>query len=90
MVVSGEARPWPIALVHPASSQVTGRQIERAIESANERLPSYAQVRRWALLPEPLSFANGLLTANGRPRREAVATRHASLIDALYRTALAS
>jgi long-subunit acyl-CoA synthetase (AMP-forming) len=89
-VVSGEARPWPVALIHPASPQVADRQIERAIESANERLPAYAQVRRWALLPEPLSFANGLLTANGRPRRDAVAARHASLIDALYRTALAS
>jgi long-chain acyl-CoA synthetase len=89
-VVSGEARPWPIALIHPASPQVTARQVERAIESANERLPIYAQVRRWALLPEPLSFANGLLTANGRPRRDTVALRHASLIDALYCTALAS
>lgn len=89
-VVSGEARPWPIALIHPASPQVTDRHIERAVGSANERLPAYAQVRRWALLPEPLSFANGLLTANGRPRRDAVATCHASLIDALYRTALAS
>jgi long-chain acyl-CoA synthetase len=89
-VVSGEARPWPVALIHPASPQVTDRQIEHAIESANERLPAYAQVRRWALLPEPLCFAGGLLTANGRPRRDAVAARHASLIDALYRTARAS
>jgi long-chain acyl-CoA synthetase len=89
-VVCGEARPWPIALVHPAAAQVTDRQIDRAIASANERLPAYAQVRRWALLPEPLTFANGLLTANGRPRRDALAARHASLIDALYRTALAS
>jgi long-chain acyl-CoA synthetase len=89
-VVSGEARPWPVALIHPASPQVADRQIERAIEAANERLPAYAQVRRWAPLPQPLSFANGLLTANGRPRRDAVAARHAPLIDALYRTALAS
>lgn len=89
-VVCGEARPWPIALVHPAAAQVTDRQIERAIAKANERLPAYAQVRGWALLPEPLSFANGLLTANGRPRRDALRARHASLIDALYPTALAS
>lgn len=89
-VVCGEARPWPIALVHPAAPQVTDRQIDRAIADANARLPAYAQVQRWALLPEPLSFANGLLTANGRPRRDAITARHASLIDALYRTALAS
>jgi long-subunit acyl-CoA synthetase (AMP-forming) len=89
-VVCGEARPWPIALVHPAAGSVTDMQIERAVANANERLPAYAQVRRWALLPEPLTFANGLLTANGRPRRDAITARHASLIDALYRTALAS
>jgi len=89
-VVCGEARPWPIALVHPASAAVTDRQIDRTIANANQRLPAYAQVRHWSLLPEPLSFANGLLTANGRPRRDALAARHASLIDALYRTALAS
>jgi long-subunit acyl-CoA synthetase (AMP-forming) len=90
VVVCGEARPWPIALIHPAAARVTDMQIERAVANANERLPAYAQVRRWALLPEPLTFANGLLTANGRPRRDAITARHASLIDALYRTALAS
>jgi long-subunit acyl-CoA synthetase (AMP-forming) len=89
-VVCGESRPWPVALVRPAAAQVTNAQIDRAIDEANERLPAYAQVRRWALLPETLSFANGLLTANGRPRRAAIAARHAPLIDALYRTALAS
>jgi long-chain acyl-CoA synthetase len=89
-VVCGEARPWPMALVHPAAPQVTDMQIDRAVATANERLPAYAQVRRWALLPEPLTFANGLLTANSRPRRDALTARHASLIDALYRTALAS
>jgi hypothetical protein len=31
-----------------------------------------------------------LLTANGRPRRDVLAARQASLIEALYRTALAS
>jgi long-subunit acyl-CoA synthetase (AMP-forming) len=89
-IVCGEARPWPIALIHPASAQATQRQIDRAVAAANERLPAYAQVRRWALLPEPLTFANGLLTANGRPRRDALAARHASLIAALYSTAFAS
>jgi long-subunit acyl-CoA synthetase (AMP-forming) len=89
-IVCGEAQPWPIALIHPASAQATDRQIDRAVAAANERLPVYAQLRGWAPLPEPLTFSNGLLTANGRPRRDAVASRHASLIDALYRTALAS
>lgn len=89
-VVLGEARPRPIALIHPATSAVTAQHIEQAISASRERLPNYAQVHRWARLPRPLSFADGLLTANGRPRRDIVAARYASLIDALHETAPAS
>lgn len=89
-IVLGEARPHAIALISPAGPTVTTDQIERAIASANARLPAYAQVRRWARLPRQLSFADGLLTANGRPRRDAIAQRYAGLIEALYETALAS
>lgn len=89
-VVLGEGRAWPVALIYPAATQVTQQHIERVISSTMQRLPSYAQVRRWARLPRPLSFADGLLTANGRPRRDLVAARYASLIDELYQAALAS
>lgn len=88
-VVIGEARPWLAALVVPAA-RATAQQIERAVAAANARLPSYAQVRAWIDLPEPLSFSNGLLTANGRPRRDVIAARYAATIDALYETAKAS
>ena len=40
-------------------------------------------------LPQALSFEDGLLTANGRPRRDVVAQRYAALIDSLYDAALA-
>jgi hypothetical protein len=69
---------------------VSSQQIERAITSANLGLPDYARVRSWTTLPQPLSFGDGLLTANGRPRRDAIAARYSSLINALYETALAS
>ena len=45
---------------------------------------------RWARLREPLSFADGSLTANGRVRREVVVQRHASLLDSIYGQAIAS
>lgn len=89
-IVTGEAHPYAIALISPAAPTITTDQIQRAIASANAHLPSYAQVRRWARLPRQLSFADGLLTANGRPRRDAIAQRYAELIEALYETALAS
>jgi long-chain acyl-CoA synthetase len=83
-IVLGEGRAWPIALIQPSSAEVTQQDIERAVSASRERLPNYAQVRRWARLPRPLSFADGLLTANGRPRRELIAARYASLVDELY------
>jgi long-subunit acyl-CoA synthetase (AMP-forming) len=89
-VIIGEARPHPIALITPASASVNAQQVERAIAQANSRLPDYAQVRRHTILPRPLSFDDGLLTANGRPRRDQIALRYATLIDALYDTAMAS
>lgn len=89
-IVSGEGRPWPCALIYTASPAVTAKELGRAVASANERLPDYAQVRKWALLPRALSFADGSLTANGRPRRDVIATRHAAVIDELYALDLAS
>jgi len=90
-IVFGEARPYAVALIHPADSSITASQIERAIAAANAQLPAYAQVRRWALLPRALEFEEGgLLTANGRPRRDTIAARYSDLIDSMYEEALAS
>ncbi len=89
-IVLGEARPYAIALISPAEPTITVDQIERAIASANAHLPVYAQIRRWVRLPCRLSFDDGLLTANGRPRRDAIAEQYAELIEAVYETAMAS
>jgi hypothetical protein len=35
-------------------------------------LPDYARVHHWSRLDQPFTAANGLLTANGRPRRDAI------------------
>lgn len=89
-LVCGEARPWPVALIYPSKENVRDVDIDDAVRSANVRLPEHARVRGWWRLPQPLSFKDGLLTANGRPRRDAIVARYASSIDSLYSTALAS
>lgn len=89
-LVFGEAQPYVVALIHPTSASIEPSQIERAIAAANAQLPAYAQIRRWAPLPEALRFADGLTTANGRPRRDVIAARYSALIDAMYSEALAS
>ncbi|MDY6949210.1 MAG: AMP-binding protein [Pseudomonadota bacterium] len=82
-MVSGEARPHPVALL-VASASSSDDALERAVARANSRLPDYARVRRWALFPEAPTLANGLLTANGRLRRTDILTEHQQLIDSLY------
>lgn len=82
-VVSGEAKPYAVALV-AANARTSEDSIEQAIARANSRLPDYARVRRWAPFPDAPTLANGLLTANGRFRRADILTRYHYLIDSLY------
>jgi len=82
-MVSGEARPHPVALV-VAGAETSDDSIEQAIARANSRLPDYARVRRWAAFPEAPTLSNGLLTANGRLRRTEIAAKHRQLIESLY------
>ena len=90
VMVHGETRPHAVAIVSASRDAADAAAIDRAIGAANERLPEYAQVRRWVRAPEPFSFENGLLTSNGRLRRSAIVERHGALLDALYREAIAS
>lgn len=62
------------ALLVPAAVDV-----DAAVARANARLPDYARVGAW-LPVAPFTPSNGLLTENGRPKREALLRHHASLI----------
>jgi long-subunit acyl-CoA synthetase (AMP-forming) len=81
-VADGESRPAVAALLSPALDDASGDEIERAVARANTRLPEYAQVRHWVRMPEAPSLANGLLTANGRLRRDYVLARFGRLLGA--------
>ncbi|MBN7798100.1 AMP-binding protein [Parahaliea mediterranea] len=83
-VVFGDGRPGCCALVYPLHQTTADEAIDGAIEAANARLPDYARVRGWHRLPRPLESTPGLLTANGRPRREAIARYHREDIESLY------
>lgn len=82
-MISGEARPYPVALVI-ARVDASAAEIDAAIARANSRLPDYAQVRRWAMFPDAPSPANGMLTANGRLRRVEITAKYHQLLESLY------
>jgi long-chain acyl-CoA synthetase len=55
-----------------------------AIAAANKDLPHYKQVRAFRRCP-PFTVEEGLLTANGKLRRDAILARHDALIEEMYR-----
>ncbi|GAB4347379.1 MAG: AMP-dependent synthetase/ligase [Gammaproteobacteria bacterium] len=83
--VFGEAKPFNVAIIVPRLN--AGETISEALANANRRLPDYAQVERCIIADEPFTPHNGLLTANGRPRREAISRRYGRDIAALYERA---
>ncbi|WP_439849768.1 AMP-binding protein [Pseudomonas syringae] len=70
--VYGEALPFNHALLWPSRPEISDLQLAEAVAKANQRLPDYARVQSWTRLSEPFSTTNGLSTANGRPRRDAI------------------
>ena len=55
------------------------------IDRLNADLASYEAIRRFAIAPLEFTEASGELTPTLKLRRRDVATRHAALIDALYK-----
>jgi long-subunit acyl-CoA synthetase (AMP-forming) len=83
--VYGEAMPNNHALLWPHRPDCTDEQLAAAVAEANADLPDYAQVHHWTRLEQPFTPANGLLTANGRPRRDAIVERYrAQLTESVF------
>lgn len=70
--VYGEAMAHNHALLWPLRPNTTDLQIADAVARANQTLPDYARVHGWTRLEHPFTTANGMATANGRPRRDAI------------------
>jgi long-chain acyl-CoA synthetase len=83
-VVFGDARPFCVALISPRDPQACDETIQQSLDRSNAHLPDYARIRRWFRLPSRLADCAQMLTQNGRPRRQAIATRFDETIDGLY------
>jgi long-chain acyl-CoA synthetase len=81
VVVVGNGRGYLSAIV---TGSVTGEQVQAALDAVNPELPHYKQVRAFRLRPEPFSIENGMLTANGKLKRDLISTRMKSEIDEMY------
>ncbi len=83
VVVVGNGRGYLSAIV---TGNVTGGDVQAALDAVNLQFPHYKQVRAYVLRPEPFSIENGLLTANGKLKRDLISVRMKSEIDGMYRT----
>jgi long-chain acyl-CoA synthetase len=81
VIVVGNGRGYLCALVTGAVESVA---VQAALDAVNPELPHYRQIRNFTLIPEVFSPENGLLTVNGKLRRDAINARYASEIKAMY------
>ncbi len=87
VVLVGNGRSFLAGIITGNRSRT---EVERTLGEFNRDLPHYKRVRAFCLSPEPFSVENGLLTANGKLKRDAIATRFRSHIDEMYETAVKS
>jgi long-chain acyl-CoA synthetase len=81
VVIVGNGRGYLCALIAGA---VERQAVQSALDAANPDLPHYRQVRNFAVVREALTPENGLLTVNGKLRRDAINARFASEINSMY------
>jgi long-chain acyl-CoA synthetase len=84
VVVVGNARGYLAALV---TGKVSSKKVQAALDAVNPELPHYKQVRAFHVVDEAFTIDSGLLTANGKLKRDLIAERYRSEIDAMYQTA---
>jgi acyl-CoA synthetase (AMP-forming)/AMP-acid ligase II len=82
-VLVGDAQPYCAALLYLADAKAVA-QLPAYLAHVNQQLPDYAQIKAYQLLTQPLSLADGTLTANGRPRRAEVVKKYQSEINDLF------
>ncbi|HEV2288954.1 MAG TPA: AMP-binding protein [Candidatus Acidoferrales bacterium] len=86
VVLVGNERSYLAAVITTEpNSGLNEAAVSAALEKMNARLPHYRQIRAFHLERKPFTIESGLLTANGKLRRDAVAAHLKSQIEELYR-----
>jgi long-chain acyl-CoA synthetase len=83
VVVVGNGRGYLCALV---AGTMEAAAVQTVLDAVNSDLPHYRQIRNFKIIESVFTPESGMLTANGKLRREAVNARYAAEINAMYDT----
>ncbi len=86
VVLVGNGRGYLSAII---TGNVTSEQAQAAVDAVNPQLPHYKQMRAFHVRSEPFTIENGLLTANGKLRRDLIAQTLRGQIEDMYRVKVA-
>lgn len=83
-VVVGNDKGFLAALV---TGELADDQVQSAVDAVNTDLPHYKRILAFHISKDPLTIESGLLTANGKLKRDAINKHFADEIEELYRSA---
>ncbi|MGH9529761.1 MAG: AMP-dependent synthetase/ligase [Terriglobales bacterium] len=87
VVLMGNGRGYLSAIV---TGSMSSEAVQSVLDTVNRKLAHYKRVRVFHISPEAFSIENGLLTANGKLKRDLIAERMKAEIEDLYRVKQAS
>ena len=80
-VLMGNGRGYLSLII---TGEITREQAQAALDKVNAGLPHYKQIRAFHIHGEPFSIENGLLTANGKLKRDAIAAKLKGPVEEMY------
>lgn len=80
-VLVGNGRSYLSALI---TGTMKAEQAQQILDEINEDMPHYKQVRAFAIIPEALTIESGMLTANGKLKRDLISQRFGAEIETMY------
>lgn len=81
IVVYGEGKKYLVAGIWSAASR---EEIQKSVDRVNKELASYETIKKFAVMKQPLTVENGLLTASFKVRRKKIYETFRADFEALY------